>query len=600
MTLPPLANLFAVHDDDPLSLAAIAADLQAGGEFAEVWRPAAGWVAAAAPLPRGEPDDRSVRAAGLAFAEGRDVVGKEFGAMGELVDGAPERLATLRGDFGFIRFRPHGGATVVRSCGGLVPFYLLSHPSQRTAVATRLGDFVRYLPNEPQLDALSNAIWTMGHIFFPDGRTFLRGVTILDRGSFARLEPARPIATGRYWDPRPERLPRPTPARAREHADRLRVLLIDKLTRDLDSEGGNLLTLSGGVDSSSLGALAAGVVGRKVWTWSLLPEPEDRFQSQMSYIAPLARRFGFERTWTVRLGKETRLELLRAAPRVVFHVMHPALCALPGILQEAPVRVLFGGEFADEVCGSVFTLPDWVRDTSLVALIRGLGTLPTGPRDVLRWAKRRLLGLAGRVRLPHPDQLPEFVRVDIREEYQRWRKRRRQTAAGDRRPRRYLELRAEFDGFIAMNWEAASALGIRRSFPFFNREVLELAFECHPAELIGPGTKKLLRAALRNYVPAHNLQRPDKGVWGSYLDGVRLPWSAPLPAPLDSIVRPEWYPRPPASVGYLEAAGLTQLVAFVDSLQARRRSRGLRAAQMQRTFSGSGMSESLPQREEAR
>ena len=28
------------------------------------------------------------------------------------------------GDFGFIRFGPDGDATVVRSCGGLVPFYL--------------------------------------------------------------------------------------------------------------------------------------------------------------------------------------------------------------------------------------------------------------------------------------------------------------------------------------------------------------------------------------------------------------------------------------------------------------------------------------------
>ena len=124
MTLPPLANLFAVRDEDPVSLAAFEADLRASGEFTEVWRPAAGWVAAAAPLPRGEPDGRDVRAAGLAFAEGRDVVGNDFGAVADLADQNPDRLATLPGDFGFMRFRPDGEATVVRSCGGLVPFYL--------------------------------------------------------------------------------------------------------------------------------------------------------------------------------------------------------------------------------------------------------------------------------------------------------------------------------------------------------------------------------------------------------------------------------------------------------------------------------------------
>ncbi len=62
-----------------------------------------------------------------------------------------------------------------------------------------------------------------------------------------------------------------------------------------------------------------------------------------------------------------------------------------------------------------------------------------------------------------------------------------------------------------MHWEMTSALGVRRCFPFVTREVLELAFECHPAELVGPGTKRLLRSALANDVPRFNLERPDKG-----------------------------------------------------------------------------------------
>src|SRR5437879_8887991 len=237
----------------------------------------------------------------------------------------------------------------------------------------------------------------------------------------------------------------------------------------------------------------------------------------MSYIAPLAERFGFERRWVVRLEKETRIELLRASSGVVFHVIHPALCALPQVLGEASVRVLFGGEFADEVCGSVLRLPDWAAHTSLVGPLATLHELPTGPRDVLRWAKQRWLTLKRRPALPFPDELPDFSRAEIREEYREWLERRRRDAARDGAPLRHLALRAEADGFVAMNWEAASALGVRRSFPFFNREVLDLAFECHPAELVGPGTKKLLRAAVRDDVPARNLGRLDKGQWGRYL-----------------------------------------------------------------------------------
>ena len=577
MTRPPLANLFAVHDADSLILDALAADLEQSGEFAETWRPAPGWVAASAPLPFGEPDAGVVRENRLAFVEGRDLIEgrasgtsrEDFQRVAELADVSPERLDSLPGDFGFICFRPHGAATVVRSCGGLVPFYLWQ-AGQRLAVSTRLGDLVRYLPDEPRLDPLVNAVWTSGHGFFLDGRTFLAGMSILDRGCFARIQCGRPRDVGRYWNPRPKRLPRPTPARVREHADRLRALLVDKLAHDLDPEGGNLLTLSGGVDSSALGALAAGTVGRNVWTWSLLPEPDDLFRHEMSYITPLANQFRFEQSWSIRMRANTRIDLLHTAPPIVFHVIHPALCDLPRVHREAPVRVLFGGEFADEVCGSALTFPDWANHTSLLGLVAGLGRLPSGPRDVLRWAKHYLLSVVGQPKHPFPTELPDFVRPEIQEEYRAWLERRRRDAACDPDPWRYLALRAEADGFVAMNWEAASAVGIRRSFPFFNREVLELAFECHPVELVGPGTKKLLRAALRDDVPRRNLERQDKGQWGAYLRDVKRTWDVPLPETLDPLVRSEWYPKPPRLLDLWEAFIFSEMIIFSHSLSTRR------------------------------
>src|SRR5713226_8730559 len=115
MSLPPLANLFAARDPDPIALETLAADLATSGEFAEVWRPAPGWVAAAAPLPYGPTDGDTARPHGLAFAEGRDVVGRPFVEVAELANRAPKRLAVLQGDFGLISFGPDGAATVVRS-----------------------------------------------------------------------------------------------------------------------------------------------------------------------------------------------------------------------------------------------------------------------------------------------------------------------------------------------------------------------------------------------------------------------------------------------------------------------------------------------------
>jgi asparagine synthase len=192
---------------------------------------------------------------------------------------------------------------------------------------------------------------------------------------------------------------------------------------------------------------------------------------------------------------------------------------------------------------------------------------------VLRWAKRRLLALVKRPTVPFPGDLPTFIRSDVREEYRTWVSGRRRAAAVEPVPHHDLALHTEADGFVAMNWEAASACGVRRSFPFFNREVLELAFECHPSELVGAGTKKLLRAALRTDVPQENLFRPDKGRWGGYLHGTRLEWTTPLAANLAAIVRPDWCPNAPPTLDCADAGGLAQLTVFVGTLAARRRQR---------------------------
>ena len=579
MSRPPLANLFAMYEAEPTSRRALTEELLQSGEFTEVWQPAPGWVAAAAPLPDSEPDGAFAREQGLAFAEGRDVLcsgGSEdkvrqcMAQIASLADRASEHLNTLPGDFGFIRFRANGQATVVRSCGGLVPFYLWAS-KERLAVGTRLGDLVRYLADEPCLDPLVNAIWSLGYSLFPDRRSFLADITVLDRGGFAKLDLDRPIQYGCYWNPRPERLNPPTEATAAEHAERLRTLLVNKLTRDLDPKGGNLLTLSGGIDSSSLAALAAGTLGIPISTWSLLPEPEDKYRHEMSFIDPLLKDLAIERRWEVRMEPQWRIEQLRGVPMAVFQVGHPALCDLPRVMSEAPIRVLFGGEFADEVCGSTCTIPDWARHTSLPSLVNALfGTLPSGPRDLLRWTKHRLLPLIGRPPLPMPDRLPGFFRAEVLDEYRTWLDKWRREASYDPRPLRYLTLRAALSDYVPMNWEACSALGVRRSFPFINRQVLELAYECHPAEQLGPGQKKLLRAALQKDVPVKNLNRLDKGGWGVYLRGAQLEWDRALPPLLDRVVKSEWYPRPPAMLEYREARALVLLVGFATRLQGRR------------------------------
>ena len=138
--------------------------------------------------------------------------------------------------------------------------------------------------------------------------------------------------------------------------------------------------------------------------------------------------------------------------------------------------MLVGGESADEVCGSVFTVPDWARQTSLLRLLTDGGWLRKNPLGLARWARLRLALLRGQGPMTFPrDFLAEnlvngqpidFFHPDVVAEYQTWWD--EKPAGITRRPRpwRYLELHSRsFDGYVPMNWEACSALGCAAPCP---------------------------------------------------------------------------------------------------------------------------------------
>ena len=123
--------------------------------------------------------------------------------------------------------------------------------------------------------------------------------------------------------------------------------------------------------------------------------------------------------------------------------------------------------------------------------------------------------------MPMMHELPVWTHPVVRAEYREWWDRRRRSLAADSRPMRTLASEENVSGFVPMWWEAAAPLGLRRSFPFHTREMLELANRMHPSELIGPGFKRILREALAGDVPASNLLRPDKdSTPGIFLAGV--------------------------------------------------------------------------------
>ena len=575
MTLPPQCNLFAVRSEDPQFRERLLRQLRARNEFAEIWEPAPGWIAAAALVPDSVPDDATVRGLGLAFAEGRhriagshpDDPAAAFQRLVELTDHAPERLAQMPGDFTFLRFRPDGSVSAVRACAGLVPIYWRAHQAG-LALGTRLEYLVRYLPDANELDPLVNALWMTGRAAFPEGRTFVRGIFALERATCMAFTPSRQTTKTRYWSPRQRALPLPSSTTVTEHVARLRELVIESLATQLMPGEGNLLTLSGGVDSSTLGAVAGGIVGRKFSCWSMLAAPEEEYLKERSYIDEIVQRFGVERRWDMRLTRDARFRLMQSSAPIVFHVLLPVLCCLPELKREAPIKVVFGGEYADSVCGAYVTMPDWIAQTPLWKLVTGCQQLPNGPRDFARWFKHRLLTASGRPAVPLLPELPDLFAAPVREEYRTWYSQQQHLRATDALPWSYRAASLQWSEFTTQSWEGCTALGVRRCFPFFSREMMELAHSMHPAELLGPGHKKPLRAAFHDVVPHRNLYRPDRGHYAQHLQQETASSPASLSPLLAQTVRPDCMPAPPSQVSYFYACTFAQLNLFCARLDA--------------------------------
>jgi hypothetical protein len=572
-------NLLALHEPDPRLERELCLDLRDSGEFSSVRR-VHGWIIAEAPFDAAAPyPDPALEGTQLAFAEGRDLFKThvELAKLAECAEKHPQRLPGFDGDFGFIAVAPDTNLVVVRACGGNVPFYYWQRGA-RAAVATRLGFFPRFVDATLTLDPLVAATWATAVDFFPDGRSLLAGVSVLERGHVLGLDTHGRSRIERYWQPRPRQLPRPRPERMREHAEALRTELVDSLKANLDPGGANLLTLSGGVDSSALAALT-GKLEIPISTLTFMPEPDELFEREQVHVERANRTARLTRSRSVRLGASSWFELQSQAPPSAVMVLHPALCMLPQIVREQRVSVLFGGEFADVVCGSTPTLKDWAAETSLFSLLTGLRALPNGRSDVPDWLRYKLRLALGRPYTRFPARLPPIIHPRVRAEYAAWARAKSRQVARDRFPRPALPLYAEHVGFVAQNWEVCSELGVRRFFPFFSRRMLELAYSCHPHELVGPGTKKILKSALRGPVPEEILQRADKGFWGPGLKEALLPWSEPLDGALSPILREDWL-RPPSNVRFLDALALK---ALVNILAALRTKTSLRAREQQKS-----------------
>ena len=456
-----------------------------------------------------------------------------------------------------------------------MPIYTWQDSTTR-GFSTLLGDIVRWRPERPTLDPLTHAMWLGGHMGKPDQRSLLAGVKVLARGHACAFAPKTPPRVLRYWDPRQHADVRARGRVADNVAAAFRETLVATLDRELepnlDSDGHarNLGALSGGVDSSALVSVARTRLGRHVSTFSVVPPSAPHRARELAYIGRIAPRPPAEQTLHIPNTSALRIAHTRAAPPLASYRLG-ATAFLQDVCRGRRFRVLFGGVGADELCGSAITRLDWLRTMPAQRLF-WLRELPTGRSDVRQWLTAALRSAGHKkptIQLPYRPQLPGYIASEIGAEYEEWFERYVRDYVTDESPHATMHRYVERDEFNAVGWEAASALGMRNLHPFMTRSLIELGYAVHPDDVIGPGTKRLLRRALAGRVPTANLYRSDKDTQPNTKNSHL--WSRRVPDALESLVRPEWFPHPPARIDNWDALGLWRAVRFHDSLNELRR-----------------------------
>jgi asparagine synthetase B (glutamine-hydrolysing) len=438
---------------------------------------------------------------------------------------APSTLDRYAGDFTFLHLPADGSIILVRSCAGRVPLYHATQ-GERILVGSRLDYLVAFNPAAIRLDGLGTALALSGYATFPEGRSPIAGVSCLPPAHRLQLGGPKSTAPQRYWTPRRE-LQRPTAARKDEHANQLRSLLCDTLRRELDPCSGNLLWCSGGVDSSALAALIAGELQLPLWTQSFTAPDEASARRDDSYLLALQERYRFARTWRATNTPEHCLQLARHSPKVSYPVSYFLLGGLSEVVREAPIKVVLGGEFADEGTGSPRNIGDWLDHAEARDLLNP-AKLPNGGHTLRQWVSWRAKRRFGAQWQRLPEELGAMFQPAIREEYAAWAHLQRLRFAADHEPLRTQWFRCSQDAWRAEWWEAATSLGVRPLAPFYTRELLELYFECHPLEWFdGQRPKAVLRRAMRGKMPDWHRERPDKGNWPGFLENAQLPAALP-------------------------------------------------------------------------
>jgi asparagine synthase (glutamine-hydrolysing) len=345
-------------------------------------------------------------------------------------------------------------------------------------------------------------------------RTWYRGICQLAPGCYLLLRDGV-LSVHQYWDVHFE----PDYGRSFESfTEELRALLKDAVRLHLRSDVPVGSYLSGGIDSSSVVALAADMVPAGMHTFSAGFD-EGKQYDERGYIGHVAAQFQTHHHEVIP-GAAQLPELL---PQLLWHLDEPIagpavlpMYRLCELIARSEIKVVNGGQGGDELFGGYPPFYVAAARNLIHAMQRATGQPPRSevvriPEYLLRGGATsrflmRLRSAAGAA--------PKWLRGDdVRSEAKdRWRK----AAPPDLSPgsfeeMSYLNLKHWLPGLLHQEDRISMAWSIESRVPLLDYRLVELAARMPSWMKVRNGRLKcVLRAAMKGIVPDLVLERRDK------------------------------------------------------------------------------------------
>jgi asparagine synthase (glutamine-hydrolysing) len=363
--------------------------------------------------------------------------------------------------------------------------------------------------------------------------TLFEGIYKLLPGHLLVFEDGR-VQIRQYWDV-PQDGPDPELERAseRELVDRFRSLLEESVRLRLMADVPLGMFLSGGLDSSAVAALMARQIDRPVETFSVAFE--DRAFSELEYAREVARAVGANRHEIVISDND----FFGALPRLVWHedepIAHPSSVPLHFVsaLARQHVKVVLTGEGSDELLAGYGKYPralfNWrarrVYEHTVPASVRATVASALVPRLPARWRRYATRSFLTVPRDPAAMFLDNFAGIPIAQ--QRHLLRVPVSAdttyspsldyfhgAGGNLLGRllYTDIKTYLVELLMKQDQMSMSTSIESRVPFLDHHLVEFASRLPDRmRLSGFTTKRILRDAVRDLLPASILNRPKMG-----------------------------------------------------------------------------------------